>query len=156
MISGTILQVECLHGLVCKLKKFINLLLHEITFKHVTPFFIKKKTMIVVVKLSPELPDKSHCGSWYRCDRCEGEEFADGSSEVPSGAKRIGRPTRTIRKHKEYHEYVVKRSLQRARRRAAGQHALSGPHAQHVMSLTTRHALSRTSAPAWTRRWRAA
>ena len=49
------------------------------------------------------------------------EEFADGSSEVPSGAKRIGRPTRTMRKHKEHHEYIVKRSLQRARRRAAQQ-----------------------------------
>ena len=49
------------------------------------------------------------------------EELADGSCEVPSGAKQIGRPEKTMRKYKEHHEYVVKRSLQRARRRAAQQ-----------------------------------
>ena len=64
------------------------------------------------------------------------EEFADGSSEVPSGAKRIGRPTRTMRKHKERHEYVVKRSLQRARRRAAQQLGQPGaPYLEHQLRL---------------------
>ena len=46
------------------------------------------------------------------------EEVACVSSGASSGAKQAGGHSTTWRKHKEHHEYVVKRSLQRARRRA--------------------------------------
>ena len=46
------------------------------------------------------------------------EEIASVFSGASSGAKPTGGHSTTWRKHKEHHEYVVKRSLQRARRRA--------------------------------------
>ena len=46
------------------------------------------------------------------------EEIASVSSGASLGAKQTGGRSTTWRKHKEHHEYVVKRSLQRARRRA--------------------------------------
>ena len=46
------------------------------------------------------------------------EELADGSSGVLSGTKQVGGHGKDWRRSKEHHTYVVKRSLQRARKRA--------------------------------------
>ena len=46
------------------------------------------------------------------------EELADGSSGVLQGTKRVGGHGKDWRRSKEHHTYVVKRSLQRARKRA--------------------------------------